>query len=97
MFSASAPSSPASPCSLSIPLPPSYFLFRVNGRLCGQNALAITLTLLMGLICCGVCLTEKVNRGFLPPATFFGISLFYLTTSLLTNPSDVASPSPAHS
>ena len=51
----------------------------------------------MGLTCCGVCLTEKVNRGFLPPAVFFGISLFYLTTSLLTNPSDVASPSPADS
>lgn len=28
----------------------SYFLFRVGGDLCGQNALVITLTLIMGIM-----------------------------------------------
>ncbi|KAK8807640.1 hypothetical protein WA171_000593 [Blastocystis sp. BT1] len=69
-----------------------YFMFRVDGHLCGQNALVITLTLIMGLFCCFICLHSTFNRGFLPPATFFAIILFYLVTSLLTNPSDKCNP-----
>lgn len=80
----------ASPCILySILLISSYFLFKVDGKLCAQNGIVITLTLIMGIICCLICLHEKFNRGFLPPATFFIIIVFYLITSLLTNPSNV--------
>ena len=44
-----------------------------------------------------MCITEKINRGFLPPAVFFAITVFYLLSALLTNSSDVASPPLSHS
>ena len=80
----------ASPCIIfSFLFTTSYFMFKVDGKLCTQNGVVITLTLIMGIICCLLCLHEKFNRGFLPPSTFFAISVFYLITSLLTNPSNV--------
>ena len=44
-----------------------------------------------------MCITEKINRGFLPPAVFFAITVFYLLSALLTNSSDVASSLLSHS
>ena len=37
----------------------SYFLFRVNGHLCGRNALVITLTLCMGIMCPSTTLVDR--------------------------------------
>lgn len=42
--------------------------------------------------CCFLSITEKVNRGFLAPTTFFIIIVFYLLRSLLANPDASCNP-----
>ncbi|KAK8824087.1 serine incorporator [Blastocystis sp. ATCC 50177/Nand II] len=69
-----------------------YFIFRVNGSLCARNIIVITITLAMGILITFMCITEKINRGFLPPAVFFAITVFYLLSALLTNSSDACNP-----
>lgn len=88
--SLSAPLLAASPCIplLSLPLTPSYSIFRKNGA-CLGNITMITITLLMGLSCLGFSLTEKINRGLLPPATFFLVIVFYLVSAMLASPNGV--------
>lgn len=72
--------------SLSLTL--SYGLFHKEG-VCLGNIVMITLTLLMGITCLCLCLTEKFNRGLLPPATFFLVTVFYLVSALLASPNAV--------
>ena len=87
--SLSAPSLAASLCiPLFLSLTLSYGLFRKNGA-CMGNIIMITLTLLMGLSCLGFSLTEKINRGLLPPATFFLVIVFYLVSAMLASPNGV--------
>ena len=37
-------------------------------------------------------ITEKINKGFLAPTTFFVIIVFYLLRSLLANPNPACNP-----
>ena len=67
----------------------SYSLFHKNG-VCASNIVMITVTLLMGLSCLAFSLTEKFNRGLLPPAIFFIVIVFYLVSAMLASPREVA-------
>lgn len=68
----------------------SYSIFHQNG-VCIQNIILITVTLLIGISCLCFSLTEKFNRGLLPPAIFFIVIVFYLVSALLASPRDVCS------
>lgn len=95
-FSAFFPSAAVFPCIFPLPLLPSYFLFHVRGESATFPTITISITLLLGILspfppfftpsCCFLSLSEKINRGLLPPTTFFLVSTFYLLLALLANP-----------